>query len=103
MKKYLRMFVVLLLPIFVSAKTVETSQFGYGGTYNDLFNSVERTSDGGYIVVGSTKSKKINEVSTGVGNGLIVKYDKDGNVVWSKFYGGNAHEEFYDVIVVNDG
>ena len=75
----------------------------YGGTYNDLFNSVEKTSDGGYIVVGSTKSKKINEVSTGVGNGLVVKYDKDGNVEWDKFYGGNAHEEFYDVIVVNDG
>ena len=103
MKKYLRIFILLLLPVLVSAKSVETSQFGYGGTYNDLFNSVERTSDGGYIVVGSTKSKKINEVSTGVGNGLVVKYDKDGNVMWDKFYGGNGHEEFYDVIVVNDG
>lgn len=103
MKKYLRIFILLLLPVLVSAKSVDTSQFGYGGTYNDLFNSVERTSDEGYIVVGSTKSKKINEVSTGVGNGLVVKYDKDGNVVWDKFYGGNGHEEFYDVIVVNDG
>ena len=103
MKKYLRIFILLLLPVLVSAKSVETNQFGYGGTYNDLFNSVERTSDGGYIVVGSTISKQINEVSTGVGNGLVVKYDKDGNVVWNKFYGGSAHEEFYDVIVVSDG
>ena len=80
MKKYLRMLVVLFLPILVSAKSVDTNNIGYGGTYNDLFNSVEKTSDGGYIVVGSTKSKKINEVSTGVGNGLVVKYDKDGTV-----------------------
>jgi hypothetical protein len=75
MKKYLKMLVVPLLPVFVSAKSVETSQFGYGGAYNDLFNSVEKTDDGGYIVAGSTKSKKINDVSTGIGNGLVVKYD----------------------------
>lgn len=103
MKKYLKMLVVLLLPVFVSAKSVETSQFGYGGAYNDLFNSVEKTDDGGYIVAGSTKSKKINDVSTGIGNGLVVKYDSSDKVEWQKFYGGSAHEEFYDVIVVNDG
>ena len=103
MKRYLNMFILLLLPLLVSAKSVDTSQFGYGGTYNDLFNSVEKTTDGGYIVVGSTKSKKINEVSTGVGNGLVVKYDKDGNFEWDKFYGGNGHEEFYDVTVLSDG
>ncbi len=96
MKRYLNMFILLLLPLLVSAKSVDTNQFGYGGTYNETFNSVEKTIDGGYIVVGSTKSKKINEVSTGVGNGLVVKYDKDGNVEWDKFYGGNGHEEFYD-------
>lgn len=104
MKKYFNMLLVLLIfPLLVNAKSIETSQFGYGGAYNETFNSVEKTEDGGYIVVGSTKSKKINEVSTGVGNGLVVKYDKENNIEWDLFYGGNAHEEFYDVIVVNDG
>ena len=104
MKKYLKLFIlVFLLPIMVSAKSVDTNNIGYGGTYNDLFNSVEKTEDGGYIIVGSTKSKKINEVSTGVGNALVVKYDKNGNVEWDRFYGGNGHEEFYDVTVVSDG
>lgn len=104
MKRFFNMlFILFMFPLLVGAKSVETSQFGYGGAYNDLFNSVEKTEDGGYIVVGSTKSKKINEVSTGVGNGLVVKYDKEGNVVWSKYYGGNGHEEFYDVTVVSDG
>ena len=103
MKRYLNMFILLLLPMLVSAKSVDTNQFGYGGTYNETFNSVEKTIDGGYIVVGSTKSKKINEVSTGVGNGLIIKYDKDGNIKWDKYYGGNGFEEFYDVVVVDDG
>jgi hypothetical protein len=103
MKRYLQLVVVLLLPMFVSAKSVDTSNIGYGGTYNETFTSVEKTSDGGYIVVGSTKSKKINEVSTGTGNGLIIKYDKQGNIEWDKYYGGNGFEEFYDVVVVNDG
>ena len=103
MKRYLQLVVVLLLPMFVSAKSVDTNNIGYGGTYNETFTSVEKTSDGGYIVVGSTKSKKINEVSTGTGNGLIIKYDKQGNIEWDKYYGGNGFEEFYDVVVVNDG
>ena len=82
MKKYFNMLLILLVfPLLVNAKSVETSQFGYGGAYNETFNSVEKTNDGGYVVVGSTKSKKINEVSTGVGNGLVVKYDKNGYAV----------------------
>ena len=103
MKKIFSAIFLFLFPLLVSAKSIETSQFGYGGTYNDLFNSVEVTSDGGYIVVGSTKSKKINDVSTGTGNGLVVKYDSEGKVLWNVFYGGNGHEEFYDVLVVDDG
>lgn len=104
MKKYFSFLLMMfMIPFMASAKSLESNQLGYGGTYNDLFDSVEATSDGGYIVVGSTKSKKINDVSTGVGNGLIVKYDNNNNILWNVFYGGNGHEEFYDVLVVDDG
>ena len=95
--------IFLLLPFYVDAKSLETNQFGYGGAYNETMNSVEATKDGGYIAVGSLKSKKIGEVSTGNGNGLIVKYDKENKVEWQQFYGGNGFEEFYDVLVLEDG
>jgi len=63
----------------------------FGGDGNDVFYNIIETADGGFVVTGSTHSKKggnfdqfglvglVCNVST-----LIVKYDKDGNVKWSK-------------------
>ncbi len=103
MKKYFYILLFLFLsPLLVNAKSAEISPFSYGGAYNDNFNSVEATSDGGYIAVGKTNSKKIGDISTGDGNALIVKFDKDNNIEWQKFYGGKGSEEFYDVLVDKD-
>jgi uncharacterized protein YuzE len=55
----------------------------YGGTSVDKAKSIQATSDGGYIVAGSTGS---------YGNNYwVLKLDADGNVIWQKTYGGGSN------------
>jgi len=55
----------------------------YGGSGDDVANSIQQTSDGGYIVAGYTSS-------FGAGNRdvWVLKLDADGSVAWQKTYGG---------------
>lgn len=53
----------------------------YGGTKNDQGNSVQQTTDGGYIITGSTKS-----FDTTIQNGqaYLIKTDSNGDTLWTK-------------------
>ena len=64
-----------------------TWQKTYGGNLGEQANSIQQTSDGGYIVVGYT-------TSFGAGNGdiWILKLDQSGEVTWEKTYGGSGND-----------
>ncbi len=61
----------------------EDWQKAYGGSGNDSASSIQQTSDGGYIVTGTT-------YSFGAGNGdlWVLKLKSDGTVDWEKTYAG---------------
>jgi uncharacterized delta-60 repeat protein len=61
----------------------------YGGSTHDCANSIQQTSDGGYIVAGFTDSFGTN------GDFLVIKLDASGDVSWAKTYGGTGCEETY--------
>ena len=59
----------------------------FGGTGSDYGYSVQQTSDGGYIITGSTISYAVGEYDL-----WLVKTDASGTQVWNKTFGGASSE-----------
>ncbi len=70
----------------------------FGGRYDDVASDVVVTDEGGYLIVGSTKSFKDFRKDV-----YIVKTDKDGQRLWQKVYGGNRNDEAFAVCKSGDG
>jgi predicted secreted protein len=70
----------------------------YGGVANDDAYSVVQTSDGGYVVAGSTDS-----FGAGGYDFWLVKADSDGNMLWNQTYGGAYDDYAYFVVQTSDG
>ena len=70
----------------------------FGGIANDVGSIVQKTLDGGYIIIGTTAS---------YGNGSddiwLIKTTADGDQVWNMFYGENGSESGAAVQQTNDG
>ncbi|MBL8000754.1 MAG: PQQ-like beta-propeller repeat protein [Flavobacteriales bacterium] len=59
----------------------------YGGFGSDKAASVRQTTDGGFIIAGSTGS-----FGAGGGDVYLVRVDGNGDPLWSQVYGGNGVE-----------
>ncbi len=70
----------------------------YGGQGLDSGNSILETSDGGYMVAGSSTSYEGGNQDI-----LLVRIDSSGNVLWAKTYGGVYSEDIYSLIQTSDG
>jgi hypothetical protein len=70
----------------------------YGDTANDWGYSVQETSDGGYILSGSTES-----YGSGLFDLYLIKTDNIGDTLWTKVYGGTGYEIGYSVQETSDG
>lgn len=70
----------------------------FGGWETDTGNSVQKTSDGGYIVAGKTWSYGAGKYDV-----YLIKTDSDGNELWSRTFGGSEEEKGHSVQQTNDG
>jgi len=70
----------------------------YGGTNNDVSLSIQKTSDGGYILCGYTWSYGNGEADV-----YLIKTDPTGNEIWSQTYGGSYSDVGYSVNLTSDG
>ncbi|HSD14744.1 MAG TPA: T9SS type A sorting domain-containing protein [Flavobacterium sp.] len=75
-----------------------------GGSAYERANSIEQTTDGGYIIAGVTDSNDgdVNE-NHGAIDAWIIKLNKKGNIQWQKCYGGSASDEAYSIQQINGG
>ena len=70
----------------------------YGWSTFDKPNSIQQTSDGGYIVIGETSS-----FGAGSSDIWILKLSSDGDIEWQKTYGGTSYDEALSIQQTNDG
>lgn len=79
----------------------------YGGSYNDSVSSVQQTSDGGYIIAGSSQSHDY-DVTFHYGSPInydawIVKLNASGQIQWQKTLGGTGGENANSIQQLSDG
>ncbi len=70
-----------------------------GGTGDDVGSSIVQTSDGGYVIGGSSNSPW----SLGSYDGFVLKLDASGHVAWTQTYGGSAYDEINAIRQTSDG
>ena len=70
----------------------------YGGNNIDKAYAITNTKDGGFIVVGETKS-----FGNGGSDVYIMKIDDKGNKLWQRTYGGKKDDKAYAIIGMEDG
>jgi hypothetical protein len=75
-----------------------------GGSDDDQANSIQQTTDGGYIVAGATMSTD-GDVSGNNGSAdfWVVKLDSSGNIQWQKCLGGSDMDSAYSILQSTDG
>lgn len=78
----------------------------FGGAAGDSFGDIIKTADGGYLAIDisySDISGNKTQAHRGQGDGLIVKFDVNGNIVWEKVYGGSGYDVLVRIKVLSDG
>jgi hypothetical protein len=70
----------------------------YGGPQHDFGFNIQQTFDGGYLIVGDTKS-----YGSGWYDVYVIRTDEYGDTLWTKTYGGTQPDEAFALHPTKDG
>ena len=70
----------------------------YGGALEDRGYSVQQTNDGGFIIVGTTKSFGAGEADV-----YLIRTNSGGDTLWTRTYGGVDNDFARSVQQTSDG
>ena len=100
------MMTLASFPIIARAKRVAASyepvtewERTFGGAEYDFCDSVQQTSDGGYILAGETSSYGTGDYP----DVYLIKTDASGILEWQKTFGGSNADPAYSVQQTSDG
>jgi Domain of unknown function (DUF5011) len=76
-----------------------------GGASGDAFYSAIELENGDLLTVGFTSSNEydITDDNYGSSDGLLIRFDKDGNKLWDTTIGGSKEDMFYKAVETTDG
>ena len=77
----------------------------FGGSKNDVFQSVVKTADGGYAILGYTQSNDfdITDKTNESFDFWLTKFSSEDTLLWQKTFGGSDDDRGYDVVATQDG
>lgn len=90
----------------VDARGVPLWDKTYGGYDNDWLYHIVQTSDGGFLLGGTSESDMgldKSEPGRGGNDYWVVRIDAQGGKLWDKTYGGAGAEELYHLFETPDG
>ena len=105
MRKILYIFLLCSLSAFCQAP-MKIWDKTIGGNGGDNANSIIATSDGGFLIAGSSSSGisgDKSEINKGNTDFWIVKMNNQGQKVWDKTLGGTGFDFAYSIIESSDG
>jgi len=77
----------------------------YGGNGLDIANHIHLQDDGSFLLTASSSSNDGNITgnhgTAGYTDGVLMKIDGSGNLIWSKCFGGSKNDELLDIEVIN--
>ena len=77
----------------------------YGGNGLDIANHIHLLDDGNFLLTASSSSNDGNITGNhgtgGYTDGVLMKVDASGNLIWSKCFGGSKNEELLDIEIIN--
>lgn len=98
----MKYFTILILLSFLIENPINSQNYiwakSFGGLYSEFGSSIITDIDGNAYITGSFSSPilvidKDTFVNKGVHDLFIVKFSKNGSVLWAKSFGGNMHDE----------
>lgn len=107
----MKLFFTFFLLFSISLTTIKAQvgptlqwQKCLGGSDSDYGEFVQLTSDGGYLVTGSSKSVNGNVSGNhGAYDFWVARLDGAGNIQWQKSYGGSGTDLARSIIQLSDG
>ena len=76
----------------------------YGGSQFEDAQSVTLSKDGGFIIVGNSKSADMDSnFNAGENDIWVLKTDKKGNMIWQKSFGGSGLDYGFDALETSSG
>ncbi|AUC16969.1 hypothetical protein BTO06_18245 [Tenacibaculum sp. SZ-18] len=78
-------------------------QKNFGGTNFDTGRAIKNTTDGGFVICGSSRSSDRDFINKGQNDAWVIKISSTGSVQWQKFVGGTDIDILHDVVELSNG
>lgn len=102
----MRIYLCLIIfsTVFANAQTEIKWKKSFGGSQSEYFQKQVKSTDSNFVFAGSTNSSDGDlSINYGSHDVVVSKITKEGNILWTKMFGGNNFDTPSDMIKTSDG